>query len=225
MKSLYLLINLACISVPLVTSFHPKLPFYKEWRAAWPALIVPALAFLVWDHLFTQWGVWGFNDDYVLGWRFFGLPLEEILFFICIPYACLFTYFALRRFVTLEWDTRPLTLLLSLTLLTLGIFSFGKLYTSTTFLLAALLLLFHLHPLKSPYLAPFYVSYIVILIPFFLSNGILTGSWIPEEVVWYNERENLKIRIGTIPVEDTIYALLLILSNVTLFERFSKKDV
>jgi len=222
MKSLYLLINLSCISVPLIASFHPKLSFYKEWRAAWPALILTAVAFLTWDHLFTNWGVWGFNDAYVLGLSFLGLPLEEMLFFICIPYACLFTYFAIKQHLQLTGEFRPLTLFLSLSLLALGVVFSGKLYTSTTFLLTSLLLLFHLHPSRSLYLAPFYLSYIVILLPFFLSNGILTGAWIPEEVVWYNDHENLGIRMGTIPLEDSVYALLLILCNVTLFERFSR---
>ena len=61
------------------------------------------------------------------------------------------------------------------------------------------------------------------LIPFFLVNGILTGSFIEEQVVWYNNSENLNLRVFTIPIEDTIYAFSLILTNLVLTEYFQKK--
>ena len=64
----------------------------------------------------------------------------------------------------------------------------------------------------------FYRAYLVSLIPFFIVNGLLTC--IP--VVTYNNNENLGIRLGTIPVEDTIYLLLLLLMNIVIYEFFKK---
>ena len=61
------------------------------------------------------------------------------------------------------------------------------------------------------------------LIPFFIVNGILTGSFIEDQVVWYNNDENLGIRIGTVPVEDSVYAFTMILTVLVLTDYFHKK--
>jgi len=63
---------------------------------------------------------------------------------------------------------------------------------------------------------------LVMLIPFFIVNGILTGSFIDNEIVWYNNDENLGIRLFTIPVEDTIYAFTLILTNLFTLQLFNE---
>lgn len=58
------------------------------------------------------------------------------------------------------------------------------------------------------------------LIPFFIVNGLLTGTFISGEVVWYNNAENLGIRIGTVPIEDVFYAFSMLYMNLILIEKF-----
>ena len=69
----------------------------------------------------------------------------------------------------------------------------------------------------------FYFAYAFILIPFSIVNGILTGTFIDQEVVWYNDQENLGMRLGTIPVDDIFYNMLMLLACVTLYERFKER--
>jgi lycopene cyclase domain-containing protein len=226
-KYLYLLIDLSAISLPLLFSFHPKANFSKKWKHLWPAILIPAIFFLVWDEWFTRMGVWGFNPNYVSGVYFFDLPIEEVLFFICIPYACVFTYEAVSFFSKRDYF-KPITNgITGILVVILSVIAFSNLdgwYTAATFLLCALFLLY-LHLIVKPkFLGKFYLSYLFILIPFVLVNGVLTGTGLESPVVWYNDAENLGFRIGTIPIEDTIYGMLLILMNVTIFEHLQSKE-
>jgi lycopene cyclase domain-containing protein len=218
---LYLLLNIGSILIPFLFSFYPKTPFYKKWKYLWISTLIPAILFLVWDAYFTNIGVWGFNKHYLIGVYLASLPLEEILFFFCIPYACIFTYEALNYLIKRDYlkdSSHTITWVLILSLGTLGIMNYTKWYTAVTFISLSLFLLFLQVKVKPAYLGRFYFAFLVILIPFFIVNGILTGSLIEQQVVWYNDSENVSIRIGTIPVEDIFYGMLLILSNVFIFE-------
>ena len=224
---LYLIIDLAAISLPLAFSFYPKANFSKKWKSLWPAILITAIFFLVWDEWFTQMGVWGFNPEYLSGIYLSSLPIEEILFFICIPYACVFTYEAvgfLSKRDYLKSYAPKITLSLIVLLFIIGALHTDRWYTSTTFLSCVLFLLYLHFIFKPDYLGKFYLSFLFILIPFFIVNGILTGTGIESQVVWYNDAENLGIRMGTIPVEDTFYGMLLILMNVTIFEFLQQKN-
>lgn len=226
MDYLYLLLNLGSISIPFLFSFHPKLKFYKYWKSLSLALLLTMLVFIPWDILFTQKGIWGFNDTYFLGTKIFGLPLEEWLFFICIPYACVFTHYALLHYFPNLKLSKKNTFLVSYVLISIlavsTILNYDKWYTLVNFALAILLLASVLK-WNLQLLQTYFLTFLVMLIPFFLVNGILTGSFINNEVVWYNNAENLNVRLFTIPIEDTIYALTLILMNLALTEYFQRR--
>ena len=220
--STYLLVNLLSVSIPLLFSFHPRLRFDRTWYAFWPAVLITAAVFIAWDVVFTDWGVWGFNPDHLVGISLLGLPIEEWLFFICIPYASVFTYASLKVLVKSDHlgpYARSISWVLAGILIVIASLTTDRLYTSVTFFATAAFLIFHLLFLKAQYRGRFYLAYLVIhLFPFLIVNGILTGSFVTEPVVWYDNAENLSIRVFTIPVEDFIYGFLLYLMNVTLYE-------
>ncbi len=225
---LYLVLDLLTILFPFIFSFYSKANFSKKWKYLSVAILIPGVIFLVWDEFFTQLNVWGFNPDYLTGIYLGSLPLEEVLFFICIPYACVFTYEALNYLITKDYLApyqRIISTVLIGGLLIAGVISLDKWYTATTFIGLAVYIIILEFILRSAFLSRFYFSYIFVLIPFFIVNGILTGSFIESEVVWYNNAENLGIRMGTIPVEDIFYGMLLLLMNVSVFEWLQRKKI
>lgn len=226
MSYLYLLLNLGSLSIPFLFSFHPKLKFYNYWKSLFLSIIITMCIFIPWDVVFTNNGFWGFNDTYFIGTKYLNLPIEEWLFFICIPYACIFTHYALLYYFPNKKISQKNTELFSYTLITIftiiTIINYTKWYTLINFLYGIILLLVVLKT-NIKLLQTYFLTFLVMLIPFFIVNGILTGSMIANEVVWYNNEENLGIRLFTIPIEDTIYAFTLILTNLALTEYFQSK--
>jgi lycopene cyclase domain-containing protein len=142
-KYLYLTIDFLSIVFPFLFSFFSKAPFYKKWKYAWVAILIPALVFILWDEIFTYLGVWGFNPTYLIGVNVGVLPIEEILFFICIPYACLFTYYTIKNQVERDYlfpHQELISSALIIILLIFGIYHIDKWYTGTTFTLLSLAL-------------------------------------------------------------------------------------
>lgn len=205
---------------PLALSFDGRVNFYKKWKFALQAGIIVAIPFVVWDSLFTKHSFWGFNSERILGVKFFDLPIEEISFFIVIPFCCVFIAELLSffnyQFPGKFWD--KLSLLIGIGLFCIGIRFFDQWYTLLSFGLGGLSILV-LFFMKAINWNRFWLLYLIHLIPFLVVNGFLTFY----PVVWYNNAENLGIRIGTIPIEDTSYSLIALSWNVYLYELFKRK--
>jgi lycopene cyclase domain-containing protein len=204
---------------PVVLSFDKRVAFYKSWRFIWPGMAITGLVFLFWDVQFTIHGVWSFNPERIIGLKIYELPLEEILFFLTVPFACIFIYACLNYYVQWELNNR-ITRMISNLLLILSvfvlIFNYDKLYTAVTFGLLFTVITYLQFGLKAQWLSRFYMTYGVSLIPFYIINELLTA--IP--VVLYNDAENLGIRITTIPFEDHFYSMALLVMNIAFFEYF-----
>lgn len=223
---LYLILNIFTVSFPLVRSFENRVQYYKNWYALFSSIILTGVFFLIWDHWFTVIGVWEFNPRYILGIYFFELPLEEWLFFLTVPFACVFIHEVLKYFVPkiiFAPVAKPVTFVLIILFLLIGLLNLDKWYTSVNFLVASAVLLIHYLQFKTTILGRFYLTYSVSLIPFLLVNGILTGSYLAEPVVKYNDMENLSLRLFTIPIEDIVYNMTLLLMTISFYEFIRSK--
>ena len=223
--SLYFILLLVTVSIPVLLSFDKRLHFYTRWKFVFPSLIFIAAIYIIFDIIFTNKGIWGFNSTYISGINLFGLPVEEVLFFIAVPYASIFLHEAFVEYFPHFRIGKKLTFSITISLIILSafiiFFNLDKTYTTYIFIkviiVLALSLLFDRRIIRS-----FYITFLIILVPFIIVNGVLTGTGINEEVVWYNNAENLGIRVLTIPVEDFGYAFSLILYNLLTIQFLSK---
>lgn len=194
-------------------SFDRKVHYYKSWLYLWPAILIMGTFFIAWDVYKTLSGVWGFNENYISGWKLLYLPWEEWLFFLTVPFASIFIYECLNAYFPSDplakWD-RVITLSLIIISFVLGIWHLNKAYTSTTFILTGGFLLYHWLYIPNTYRTLFYRAFLIILVPFLLVDGALTGCFSSAPVVLYNPAEFMGIRIVSIPVEDAVYGFLLL---------------
>ena|SRR5690554_587138 len=223
----YLLVNFFTVVICFIYSFHPKIRFDRHFLSFLKSSVMVGVFFIIWDAWFTHLGVWWFNDRYLVGWRILGLPLEELLFFICIPFSCVFTYYCLDKFFKLDWKPKVefyFTIISVVILLALCFFNMDKIYTWMTFLLTALSLIYLKFFAKVNWIGKASFIYTILLPGFFAVNGVLTGTGLEQAVVNYNTLHFLDIRMLTIPIEDAVYGYILILWNIYFFYHFNRNN-
>lgn len=221
----YLLIDFLTVVICFICSFDKRIQFNKHFPAFLKASVLVAIPFIAWDIWFTAHQVWWFNTAYTTGLIFFGLPIEEWLFFICIPFSCVFTYFCLDKFFDLTWANSFNNIIVLVSLITCTVIALlhdDKIYTLVTATATASTLIY-LHFIKRiRWIGQASLVFSILMLGFFPVNGVLTGSGLESPIVNYNPKSLLNIRILTIPIEDAVYGYTQFLLNIYLFKLFQK---
>ena len=220
--STYLLINIAIIFFPLILSFDKNLKFYKIIPYVLQSIAFISTAYIVWDVIATERGDWAFSPEHFIGFYILGLPIEEILFFITVPYSCIFIYETVSFYVKetkFNFNTK-LFLIPAVLLLIFGIIFYDQNYTFTVSVFAASFfigaILFNKSLLAS---RNFWITILIGFIPFLIVNYFLTS--IP--VVTYNEAAFSNKRFITIPYEDFLYSFSMISLWILFYELAKEK--
>lgn len=224
--SYYGYILLGTIVGPLALSFDKKIRFIQYWKPLLISILSVAVVFILWDYWFEGLGIWGFTDEYVGTIRILNLPIEEILFFILVPFACMFIYEVVKGYLPdlkLELFGRALGFLLGLSGLIIAMVYSAKWYTLLASSVSSLLVIGLCFQLRVKWFGHFALAFLICLIPFFVVNGLLTGMATEEPVVWYNEDHIIGFRLGTIPIEDLYYNCCLLLPTVAIYERLKQR--
>lgn len=226
-KYTYLLVNFFTILVPFLFSFHPRIRFYKEFPGYWKANFILCAILIPWDMWFINKGIWDFNDNKIIGLRLFRLPLEEGLFFVCVLFSCVFSYFLVKKFMPgLQRFQRAgivATYIMIAVVVALLIY-LPWLWNTCGILVSLLIVLILFVWLRPQNLVWYWVTWLFMVPPFLIVNGILTGAFQKEPVTVYNPDEMLNIFIVTIPIEDVFYGMMMIGLNVLLYELFSNHE-
>lgn len=226
--SLYLIVMISVIAVPFALSFEKNLKLYKRWKSLFPAMFIAFILFVSWDIIFTHLGCWSFNPRYISGIYVFKLPLEEYLFFIAVPYACAFSFYAIKfhfpRYKISDKRIGLVTIILIITALSLTYLFRKNLYSLVSLLVVASMLILT-YIFEKEVLQYYLAVFPVLLIPFFIVNGILTGTGIEQEVFSYDTNAITGTRILTVPIEDIFFAFSLLLMVIGLTAMIEKRSM
>lgn len=219
MKLEYLLFNLTVAIGPLLANFLyrkrvqiAKLPFLLS-------VAVGAVIFIAWDILVTGY-FWYFNSCCILGYSLGSIPIEEALFFITVPSACLFLYINLAERLDNKQSIKRIfiqILIAILFLFGLIFLLFGKYYSFVILFLLGIIWFGDMYIMKTNLvLRVGYWQFMgVVLLLTFIFNYYLTSR----PIVLYNDLYNLNFKILTIPIEDFFYSVELI-SLVVIFYKY-----
>jgi lycopene cyclase domain-containing protein len=92
----YVAVLVVCLAAVLPLQRRPGVRVLRRPARLIATLVLVAVPFGVWDALATAHGQWRFDPAQTLSPRLFGLPLEEIAFFVVIPTAIVSTMEAVR---------------------------------------------------------------------------------------------------------------------------------
>ena len=223
----YILVLFFTVIICFIASFDRRIRFDRHFPAFLKAAIIVAIPFILWDIWFTDHGVWWFNLDYTLGLTIGGLPLEEWLFFICIPFSCVFTYFCFERFFKLDWAAGFNNIVVFITVIVCAVVALlhhDKLYTLVTASITGLSVIYLHFVARKEWIGKASLVFTVLMLGFFPVNGVLTGTGLESPIVNYNPKEFLGIRLGTIPIEDAVYGYTQFLWVLFFFKKFMRQD-
>jgi len=215
--STYLLINILIIFFPLILSFDRNLKFYKKVPYVLQSIAFISTAYIVWDVIATKRGDWAFNPEHLLGFDILGLPLEEILFFLTVPYSCIFIYETVLFYVKeKKFDFNYKVFLIpAILVIILGTIFYNQNYTFTVLIFTGAFfigaIIFNESLLGS---RNFWITMLISFLPFLIINYFLTS--IP--VVTYNETAFSGKRFITIPYEDFLYSFSMISLWILFYE-------
>lgn len=218
----YSILLISSIIVPLIFSFEKQIFFIKKIKQVLLSIVIVGIPYLIWDEIFTQNKIWGFSEGRVSNFKIFSLPIEEVLFFVVVPYALLFINEVIKFYLRdkkFQINYR-LFLFLSIIFLVLASIVYPRTYTTLQILVTAFLfLVVWITKIKLFSSKNFWLFILISFVPFLVINYFLTS--IP--IVWYDNSENLGIRISTIPLEDFFYHFAYTSFVLIVYSKLDKK--
>lgn len=220
----YSLILFSTVVICFIASFNKHILFNQRFGAFIKSASLAAIPFIAWDIWFTAKGVWWFNTNYTLGIVTAGLPIEEWLFFICIPFSCVFTYFCFNKFFKLKWLSGFNNMIVFFSIIiscVVALLHHDKIYTMVV-ATSTIITLIYLHfVVRAEWISKASLVFTILMLGFIPVNGLLTGTGLDAPIVNYKPGDFLGVRVLTIPIEDAVYGYTQFLLVLYFFNRFT----
>jgi lycopene beta-cyclase len=98
----YLLLMACCLLITLPLEFIVGARVYRQFVGLAFAIIPVLIIFSIWDIVGILRDHWSYSPRFTTGWKLiFGMPIEELVFFIVVPICGLLTYEAVGRMLGL----------------------------------------------------------------------------------------------------------------------------
>jgi lycopene cyclase domain-containing protein len=219
--SLYLIVNIVIIILPMIISFERKLHYYKKIHYVLFSIIVVGIPIVGWDIVAIARGDWWFNPEYTSGPYLWNLPLEELLFFITVPYSMLFLYETLNYYLDQKiYKVKKLYLYLAIAAALAGaVLLYNHSYSFTVISSFVVLILISLSIFNVFALRIYWIWIGLSFFPFAAFNFILTSL----PIILYSDKAIIGLRAVSIPVEDFLYSFVLLTSYLTAYLAAEKK--
>lgn len=223
MNYTYLLINLTLLMVSAVLFSFRRINVLADSKFLILAAFINVFVFSVPTEYLTRVKVIVFNPPFLIGINLWGLPVEELFFSLSMPLCGLAIYLFLNASFP---DQRLEKYSLAFSNILMGVcvailyFGYHHLYTLITFSLLLVFILYVEYVNKIRFMYKFYRAFLVSLIPFYISSGILNGL----PVIQYSEEDTLIFNLFKVPFESTFYFMGMLLLVVYLFEAFKNKS-
>jgi len=228
----YLTLDILILLFPLLFSFKWVFPYYKNYKPLFASILIVGGIYILWDIIVTFRGDWWFNHEYLidLGFTIGGIPLEEALFFVVVPYSCIFIYENLQYFFKdknisfNKWIYYAISILLFI----IALIYYHQEYTilallsvSTFFIIAATWFPDLLQ--SRNYWAYILISFVAFIIFNYLLTSIPVVLYNPNAIwggtvdqLWYG-------RFITIPFEDFFYNFSMLSFYLLVYRYFKKR--
>jgi lycopene cyclase domain-containing protein len=219
MKTEYLFFNLLIFLFATFLSGIVKSRKLPSLKPALFSILTISTPYIIWDFFVTNvW--WSFNERYIVGLRVWSLPIEELFFFLTVPWSCLVLWVNLERYFSAKLSMKVEAVFF---LIGLVICYQGALQNwNYTFLIGFLVSAFSLwSAINDFWLSNFRSFMYIFLVVIFtlIFNGYLTAR----PIVTYNLEVMSGVKVMTIPIEDFGYGIVLVGSVAMLYDFFKLK--
>lgn len=207
-KFAYLLFHFVIISALYISKkVYPKMLLLNKLEIK--SYLPVSLFFIVWDYIVTDiW--WSFNTAYIYfsGWlKYLKIPIEEIAFFFVIPYALLVfikNLFVVSKMTQITFDKRFFDFLQVAVKFLLLSFAYYFFNTGLWYSFTVCFLLFFT-PFSLLQYKIYTIGLVFTLFMTLVFNYYLT--YLP--IVMYTQAYKTGLQVGTVPIEDFGYAVIL----------------
>jgi lycopene cyclase domain-containing protein len=103
----YLLLMAGCVAITLPLELFLGARVYRRPRRLLLVLLAVVAVFVAWDAAAIARDHWSYSPRFTTGWLLpFGVPVEEVVFFVVVPLCSMLTYEAVTALLARRREVR-----------------------------------------------------------------------------------------------------------------------